>query len=271
MSEKTRTVGKCNEYSAREDWKSNWLHWSDFLYNLINLINHNRPCHGFRPPFCWVGKEIKERLPSPIQILLKSAHGAESTVRFRRFLQVCVSKRYRSLEPIEVSVFSSRLVNISSIRWKSEQLWTKPAHLDSHVRSLSVAIFWTIVISLTICINVLPVPFPWVKLFSWPFWTFLLTPFRFHFKSSLCVHVHDLPWLFIWPCGSGFHQRKTDVNFFLVNLRVTACTLIYKFAIFGVIQLTPSTQLHFEQTCDGVTIATWRNFISCNSGLWILG
>ena len=162
----------------------------------------NRPFHGVRPPFCWVGKEIKERLPNPIQILLKSAHGAESTVRFRRFLQVCVSKRYRSLEPIEVSVFSSRLVNISSIRWKSGQLWTKTAHLDSHVRSLSVAIFGTIVISLTICINVLPVPFPWVKLFAWPFWTFLLPPFRFKFKSSLCVHAHDLPWLYISPCGS---------------------------------------------------------------------
>ena len=63
-----------------------------------------------------------------------------------------------------------------------------PAHLDSHVRSLSVAIFGTIVISLTICTNVLPVPFPWAKLFSWPFSTFLLPPFRFHFKSSLCVH-----------------------------------------------------------------------------------
>ena len=118
----------------------------------------------------------------------KSAHGAASTVRFRRFLQVYVSKRYGSLEPIEVSVFSSRLVNISSIRWKSGHLWTKPTHLDSHVWSLSVAIFGTIVISLTICINVLPVPFPWVKLFSWPFWTFILPPFRFHFKSSLCVH-----------------------------------------------------------------------------------
>ena len=93
----------------------------------------NRPFHGFRPPFCWVGKEIKERLPSPIQILLKSARGAESTVRFRRFLQFSVSKRYRSLETIEVSVLSNRLVNISSIRWKSEPLWTKPAHLDSHV------------------------------------------------------------------------------------------------------------------------------------------
>ena len=97
----------------------------------------NRPFHGFRPPFCWVGMEIKERLPSPIQILLKSAHGAESTVRFGIFLQFYVSKRHRSLEPIEVSVFSSRLVNISSIRWKSEQLWTKPAHLDSRARASS--------------------------------------------------------------------------------------------------------------------------------------
>ena len=93
------------------------------------VLFHNRPCHGFRPPFCWVGKEIKERLPSPIQIFLKSAREAESTVRFRRFLQFYVSKRYRSLEPIEVSVFSCRLVNISSMRWKSEQLWMKPAHL----------------------------------------------------------------------------------------------------------------------------------------------
>ena len=25
----------------------------------------NIPCHGFRPRFCWVVKEIKERLPSP--------------------------------------------------------------------------------------------------------------------------------------------------------------------------------------------------------------
>ena len=33
-------------------------------------VRDNRPFHGFRPPFCWVGKEIKERLPSPIQILL---------------------------------------------------------------------------------------------------------------------------------------------------------------------------------------------------------
>ena len=231
---------------------------------------HNKPCHGFRPPFCWVGKEIKERLPSPIQILLESARGAESTVRFRRFLQFYVSKRYRSLEPIELSVFSSRLVNISSIRWKSEQLWTKPAHLDSHVRSLSVAIFGTIVISLTICINVLPVPFPWVKLFSWSFWTFLLPPLRFHFKSSLCVHAHDLPWLYISPCGS-VPSTGDWCESVLMNRRVTACTPIYKFAIFGVIQLTPSTQLHFEQTCDGVTIATWRNFSSCNSGLSILG
>ena len=53
-----------------------------------------------------------------------------------------------------------------------------------------------------------------------------------------------------------FHQRETDVKVFLVNLRVTACTLIYKFAIFGVIQLTPSTKLDFEQACDGVTITT---------------
>ena len=43
------------------------------------VSQRNRPFHGFRPPFCWVGKEIKERLPSPIQILLKSARGAEST------------------------------------------------------------------------------------------------------------------------------------------------------------------------------------------------
>ena len=61
--------------------------------------------------------------------------------------------------------------------------------------------------------------------------------------------------LFIWHVDRC-HQRETDVKICLVNLRVTACTLIYKFTIFGVIQLTPSTQLHFEQTCDGVTIAT---------------
>ena len=100
------------------------------------LLVHNRPCHGFRPPFCWVGKEIKEKLPSPIQILLESARGAESTVRFRRFLQFYVSKRYRSLEPIELSVFSSRLVNISSIRWKSGQVLTpgkNPSHTPQYV------------------------------------------------------------------------------------------------------------------------------------------
>ena len=86
----------------------------------------------------FIGRQgIKERLPSPIQILLESVREAESTVRFRRFLQLYVSKRYRSLEPIELSVFSSRLVNISSIRWKSEQLWTKPAHLDSRARASS--------------------------------------------------------------------------------------------------------------------------------------
>ena len=97
------------------------------LGHLIDLVT------VFGPPFCWVGKEIKEGLPSPTQILLKSAREAESTVRFRRFLQFYVSKRYRSLEPIEVNVFSSRLVNISSIRRKSEQLWTKPAHYFSSV------------------------------------------------------------------------------------------------------------------------------------------
>ena len=32
--------------------------------NVLVMYSENRPCHGFRPPFCWVGKEIKERLPS---------------------------------------------------------------------------------------------------------------------------------------------------------------------------------------------------------------
>ena len=103
--------------------------------------DNNRPFHGFRPPSCWVGKEIKERLPSPIQILLKSAHGAESTVRFRRFLQFYVSKRYRSLEPIEVSVFSSRLVNISSIRGKLSSCERKRRILTRvHMQAVMVAI-----------------------------------------------------------------------------------------------------------------------------------
>ena len=201
----------------------------------IFRLRMNRPFHGFRPPFCWVGKKIKERLPSPIQILLKSARGAESTVRFRRFLQVCESKQYRSLEPTEVSVFSSRLVNISSIRWKSGQLWTKSPHLDSHL-------------------------FLGLNSLHGRFGHFFYLHFVFT-SSLLCVYMRV----------DRFRQRETDVKVFLVNLRVTACTPIYKVAVFGVIQLTPSTQLHFEQACDGVTITTWRNFISCNSGLWILG
>ena len=48
---------------------------------------------------------------------------------------------------------------------------------------------------------------------------------------SVCTWSwHDLPLLSRHV--DRFHQRETDVKVFLVNLRVTACTPIYKVAIF---------------------------------------